>query len=131
VQSKAPAIFTAEEDTAPFGLRVNEIVRTPLGVTGTVLGIKYSDAESKADGKVWVRYGTGQECPLELHAQAMGYERCSDADHIRRDIDQYNKAMAALDKQRQEMEALMRMKALGIEPPTSGGKKGAKKKKKK
>lgn len=127
-QAKAPAIFTDDQDTAPFGVRVNEIVRTPLGVTGTVLGVKYSDADAKLDGRIWLRYKTGQECPLELHA-----ERCSDSDHIRRDIDEYNRAMAALEKERQEQEMLMRLKALGLEPPTKSksAKKGGGKKKKK
>lgn len=52
---KGPAIYTDQEHLQRFSLAVNEIVKTPLGVTGTVCGVKYATAEQAASltgGKV-------------------------------------------------------------------------------
>ena len=46
-KKKGPAIFTADEDVAPFGLRFNDIVSTPMGLTCTVAGVKYDNADTK------------------------------------------------------------------------------------
>ena len=61
---------------------------------------------------------------------AMGCKRASDADHIRRDVNAYNAAIAAMVLERQQLEEAMRLRALGIEPPGKASKKGEKKKKK-
>jgi hypothetical protein len=50
VQKKAPAIFTADEHLQPFGLRVRDLVRSPLGVTGVVVGVRYPSTE-RAEAK--------------------------------------------------------------------------------
>lgn len=38
---KAPEFITDDADCMAFGLRYLDIVRTPLGLTGKVLGVKY------------------------------------------------------------------------------------------
>ena len=38
--SKATAYSTTPEDLKPFGFNFRDLVRTPLGVVGTVLGVK-------------------------------------------------------------------------------------------
>jgi hypothetical protein len=48
VQKKGPSIYVEEEHLRPFGLSLNELVRTPLGITGSVIGVKYSSVESAA-----------------------------------------------------------------------------------
>lgn len=40
-KTKAPEFITDEADCLAFGLRYQDIVRTPLGLTGKVLGVKY------------------------------------------------------------------------------------------
>ncbi len=45
--------------------QMNDIVRTPLGVCGTVIGVKYENMNVKETGRVWLRYENGQEAPLE------------------------------------------------------------------
>eukprot|EP00877_Chromochloris_zofingiensis_P012143 jgi/Chrzof1/7182/Cz02g13320.t1 len=42
-----------------------EIVRTPLGLQGTVIGVKYDEPGNKDSGRIWVRYENGHEAPLE------------------------------------------------------------------
>lgn len=54
------------------------------------------------------------------------------ADHIRRDVQSYNDELEKMIEKRKREEEEMRLRALGIEPPTkSAGKKSGKKKKKK
>ncbi|GFH12503.1 uncharacterized protein HaLaN_08207, partial [Haematococcus lacustris] len=64
-KGKKPAIITNEADLVPFGFKMLDIVRTPLGITGTVIGVKYENVEQKLGGRVWVRYENGSEAPLE------------------------------------------------------------------
>lgn len=52
---KGPAIYTDPLHLERFSLNVDEIVKTPLGITGTVCGVKYATAEQAASfsgGKV-------------------------------------------------------------------------------
>lgn len=39
-KKKGPTYYTSEGDLEPFGFKLNDIIRTPLGVTGTVIGVK-------------------------------------------------------------------------------------------
>lgn len=45
---KGAAIYTDPTHLELFSLAVNEIVKTPLGITGTVCGVKYATAEQAA-----------------------------------------------------------------------------------
>jgi hypothetical protein len=40
IQKKGPAYFTNDVDLEPFGFRMNDIMQTPLGVAGTIIGVK-------------------------------------------------------------------------------------------
>ncbi|KAJ9533756.1 hypothetical protein QJQ45_026783, partial [Haematococcus lacustris] len=102
---KKPAIITNEADLVPFGFKMLDIVRTPLGITGTVIGVKYENVEQKLGGRVWVRYENGSEAPLEPKLGAgvmssLGYRRCSEAVHIQRDVDRHVAAQKALEEQK-------------------------------
>ncbi len=50
--------------------QVQDLVRTPLGLLGTVLGVKYDEPSSPDTGRLWVRYDNGHEAPLEPRAGA-------------------------------------------------------------
>jgi len=94
-KKKGPAFYTAPEDTQPFGFLVHDIVRTPVGLTGTVIGVKYDDPENKETGRLWVEYPGGKQSPLEPRLGAgfigtLGYRRAPEAEHIRRDVDAFN-----------------------------------------
>jgi hypothetical protein len=39
-KAKGPTYYTADDDLEPFGFKMNDIIRTPLGVAGTVIGVK-------------------------------------------------------------------------------------------
>jgi hypothetical protein len=55
-----------------------------------VQSIKYNNLGVKSNGKVWCGMEQGRgSAPWSMRRQWA--ERCSDADHIRQDIDQYNK----------------------------------------
>ena len=40
-KAKAPEFATSDEDCLPFGVRVADYVRTPLGLQARVLGVKW------------------------------------------------------------------------------------------
>jgi hypothetical protein len=134
---KAPPICTGEDHLQVFGLSANEIVKTPLGVRGTVLGVKYTSAEqavTMTGGKLWVLYETGLEAPVEWEP-AHGYARCSPADHIHRDVLAYEAELERIAAERAAAEEAARM---GLDPAVGGSgggkskdKGGATKKKKK
>jgi hypothetical protein len=39
-KAKGPTYYTEDEHCTPFGFRANDIIKTPLGLTGTVIGVK-------------------------------------------------------------------------------------------
>ena len=39
-KGKGPTYYTDDSDLEPFGFKLNDIIRTPLGVAGTVIGVK-------------------------------------------------------------------------------------------
>lgn len=84
-----------------------------------------------ADGKLWVRYNNGLECPTDYET-AHGYSRCSVAEHIRRDVYEYASMILAMEEERLRIENEDRLRALGIDLPTvdKKGEKGKGKKKK-
>jgi hypothetical protein len=94
-KKKGPEFYTGEEDLSPFGFKLRDIVCTPIGLKGTVIGVKYDPPgpENKDSAQIWVEYADGKRCPLEpkLHSgfigQAAGYRRVSEADHIWRDVE--------------------------------------------
>jgi hypothetical protein len=130
---KLQAFYTQAEHLDQFGLEVNEIVKTPLGLHGTVIGVKYSSseqAESLAGGKIWIKYMNGLESPIE-YEPAHGYSKASISDHIARDVNAYNEELEKLAEERRQQEEAMRLRALGIEPPPKGKEKAGKGKGKK
>lgn len=42
-RKKKVALFTASEHTGIFGVRMHDIIRTPIGCTVTVIGVKYDN----------------------------------------------------------------------------------------
>lgn len=66
---------------------------------------RFEEPENKESGRVWVRYSNSHEAPLEPKLGAgymaqLGYRRCSEADHIRRDVDNHVAEQKKLDQQR-------------------------------
>lgn len=116
-----------------FGLKVDEIVKTPLGMHGTVIGVKYSSAEQAealSGGKLWIKYVNGLESPIE-YEESHGYAKGTVSEHIARDVDSYNAELEVMAAERMKLEEEARLRALGIEPPSKGKDKGDGKKKKK
>lgn len=71
---------------APFGVQVRDIISTPLGVKGTVLGVRA--------GVLWLRWPGGVESPTLAEAvdksklEEYGYVRRPQSAHIQRSIDE-------------------------------------------
>lgn len=121
-KKKGPTYYTTDEDMAPFGFKVNDIIRTPLGITGTVIGVKYENPEQKETGRVWVKYENDHEAPLEPklgagYMSALGYRRCSEADHIRRDVDIHSEAQKKVDDERKIVAEILTYKEAGLPIP--------------
>eukprot|EP00899_Mesostigma_viride_P003257 jgi/Mesvir1/12932/Mv05950-RA.1 len=135
-KKKAPTFYTTDEDLAPFGVKMNDIVRTPLGLTGTVIGVKYADINDKGAGKLWLEYPDGLQAPLEPsrscgNIAALGYLLSSESDHIWRDVTKLRMEAEENETKRREAEERMRirMEQLALELAAEA-KKNAKKKKK-
>jgi len=93
---------------------VNDIVRTPVGLTGTVIGVKYDDPNNKETGRLWVEYFGGKRSPLEPRLGAgfigtLGYRRAPEAEHIRRDVDTFNQKLREMEERRKEIEEKHRL----------------------
>ncbi|KAL4448184.1 hypothetical protein ABPG75_005403 [Micractinium tetrahymenae] len=77
---KAPAYLTGTEHLAPWGLQAGQLVRSSLGVEGTVLGVKLGGTGSE----LWVRWTGGLEAPADTTG---GVCAAPGAEQLRRDID--------------------------------------------
>uniref|UniRef100_A0A7S0V546 Uncharacterized protein n=1 Tax=Polytomella parva TaxID=51329 RepID=A0A7S0V546_9CHLO len=135
-KKKGPTLITTPEDISSFGFQLNDIVRTPVGLTATVIGVKYDSPEAKETGRVWVKYENGHEAPLEPRLGSgfmnqLGYRRCGEADHIRRDVTQHALEMKKLDDERKVVEEILRCKEQGLPIPENLLPKEKPKKKKK
>jgi len=52
-KAKGPVYFVTDEHCSPFGFRANDIIKTPLGLTGTVIGVKYDAPDDRESGRLW------------------------------------------------------------------------------
>mmetsp|Transcript_11552 Transcript_11552/g.15737 ORF Transcript_11552/g.15737 Transcript_11552/m.15737 type:complete len:169 (+) Transcript_11552:424-930(+) len=121
-KKKGPAFYTDEQDLAPFGFKLRDIVCTPLGLKGTIIGVKYDPPgpENRDSARLWVEYPGGKHAPLEpklqngFIGQAAGYRKVAEAEHIWRDVttirtrleEEDEARTAALERQRLRFEAL-------------------------
>lgn len=53
-KAKGPTYYVEDVRCIPFGFRANDIIKTPLGLTGTVIGVKYENPDDQATGRLWV-----------------------------------------------------------------------------
>ena len=127
-----PAYLTDEEHCAPFGLFANDIVTTPLGISCTVLGVKYAGSvEDRENARVWVRYPNGREAPIENPAEYVfgnGYVRGDGNEMLRREAarvaEEARRVLAA--KIKADREAAAKEAAIKAEEAAKEAKKKAK-----
>lgn len=87
-KGKGPAFLTDAEALGPYGVRVRDIIRTPLGVEAEVVGV------SSKDGLLWLSWPGNVQSPIPSKAkskadmEAFGYVRKAEAFHIQRSIDE-------------------------------------------
>lgn len=67
--------------------------------------LRFEEPENKESGRIWVKYANGHEAPLEPKLAAgymsqLGYRKCSEADHIRRDVEVHMEEQKKQDEQR-------------------------------
>ncbi|KAL3139441.1 hypothetical protein ABBQ38_003771 [Trebouxia sp. C0009 RCD-2024] len=108
-------------------LKLKDIVRTPLGVTGTVIGVKLVEASQPETARLWVAYSSGLEAPLEPQLSAgqlsdLGYTKVSDADHVHRDISVLEADEAAWEVRKKELTEEAAQKAAEAAEPDKKGK---------
>lgn len=133
-KKKGPAFYTGDVDMKPFGFKVRDIVQTPLGLSGTVIGVKYEggNPENRDSARLWVEYPGGRQAPLEPRPSqgfigSLGYKRSSDADHIWRDVVELREKMRIKEEERQRINELNRLRteALNLAAAVPKGKKAA------
>ncbi|GAQ89812.1 hypothetical protein KFL_005650040 [Klebsormidium nitens] len=117
-QSK-PTFYTGEEHCLPFGFRAGDLIRTPLGLIGTILGVKFARPDDKETGVMWVEYEGGKQVPLERGV--VGYERLTEAEHIWRDVVVIRTRVQKEEEERAAIEQAqrLRMEALALEAAAS------------
>ncbi|DBA89252.1 hypothetical protein WJX77_003056 [Trebouxia sp. C0004] len=133
-KAKKVAYLTADEDLAPFGFKLKDVIRTPLGITGTVIGVKLVEASQPETARLWVAYSSGLEAPLEPqlsagHLSDLGYKRVSEADHVHRDIKVLEENEVAWEVRKKELTEEAAKKAAEAAEPDKKGKDADKKKK--
>ena len=83
-KTKAPAYLTDESLVSPFGFAVDDVIVTPLGLRGTVLGVKPRGWPSVGYA-MYVRYeGTGRQ--MHRSRTTSGYRREAEVAHVWRDV---------------------------------------------
>ncbi|BFI29416.1 hypothetical protein AXG93_3960s1230 [Marchantia polymorpha subsp. ruderalis] len=96
-KGKGGAFCTGEEDMKPFNeFKAKDLILTPLGLIGTILGVKYAKKGDKDSGVLWVEWKEGFRSPLEK--DLTGYKRCTEADLVWRDVGEFNKKMFTVDE---------------------------------
>mmetsp|Transcript_31140 Transcript_31140/g.77505 ORF Transcript_31140/g.77505 Transcript_31140/m.77505 type:complete len:150 (-) Transcript_31140:192-641(-) len=131
-KAKGPTYYVEDDHCLPFGFRANDIIKTPLGLTGTVIGVKYENPDLKETGRLWVLYDGGKEAPIE-NPQAQtaefpaAYRRSTEGSHIWRDVTRIRAQMKVIEEARAiaDRYATVRMEALNLES-AKGAAKGAK-----
>ncbi|GBF91142.1 hypothetical protein Rsub_04811 [Raphidocelis subcapitata] len=121
-KAAAPAYETSPEALAAFGFQVNELVRTPLGLSASVLGIRFEQPGDKDSARLWVRYSSGHEAPLEPKQAAgalnsLGYRHCAEADAIRAAVAAQEAEAARDDEARARAAEVQRLLAAGEPVP--------------
>eukprot|EP00884_Botryococcus_braunii_P008111 jgi/Botrbrau1/17300/Bobra.0015s0056.2 len=123
-KKKVPQKYlTAPEHTEPFGFKAQDLIRTPLGVTVTVLGVRYDDTADASSARLWVKYQSGLEAPLEPrvgvgHLAALGYNSCTPFDYIERDLKSLRMDIEKRHQYRQ-LENASQPAAAAAETPTA------------
>lgn len=73
-----------------FGVRQKDIVRTPLGMEGEVLGTKTPDKEDPSTWRLWLGYPNGFKAPIDPRNKdemaSRGYRKASESAHVVRDM---------------------------------------------
>jgi hypothetical protein len=118
-------------------------VRTPLGLSATVLGVRYEQPGQKESGRLWVRYENDDVAPLEPKQAAgslsqLGYRQCAEAERIRAAVAAQEAEAAQQEEQQRRVEEVQRLLGAGEPvpehllpaalktPAAPAGKKGAK-----
>ena len=113
-KAKGPAYYTDQDGVdhcAPFGFAPNDIITTPIGLRGTVLGVKYDKAAEREGGVMWVKYdGTGREAPIENPTTTDGYSRDTEGAHVRREVQRIREEVLRKEAVKEAALALIRAK---------------------
>lgn len=90
-KAKEPDYQTADNFLLDvFGVRQRDIVRTPLGMEGEVLGTKTPDKDDPSTWRLWLGYPNGFKAPIDPRNKdemaSRGYRKASDSAHVVRDM---------------------------------------------
>ena len=90
-KKKRKAFDNSDEACGMFGVHAGTLLRTPLGRTATVIGVKYSDPDKKLEPMLWVELPNGTKSPLDvMPGLPLGEQHVtvlSRFEHLARDVD--------------------------------------------
>ena len=109
-KTKAPAYLTDESLVSPFGFAVDDIIVTPLGLRGTVLGVKPKRTDDPSVGyAMYVRYeGTGKTNAILDPRTTSGYRREAEVAHVWRDVNRIAEEKRRRDAEKAKVLAVVR-----------------------
>jgi len=95
-----------------------------------VIGVKYSaGVESRESARLWVEFTGGRQSPLEPspihgHIGSQGYNRDSEANHVRRDVAELQAKLKAKQEEWKVIESQnsLRLEALNLSNAPKKGK---------
>ncbi|KAI5070475.1 hypothetical protein GOP47_0014818 [Adiantum capillus-veneris] len=110
---KAPAFYTDQVSLAPFKVQGKDLVKTSLGLTASVVGIKHNSKESEGEtgpGTLWVDYRGGYRAPIEKY----GFEKCFAPALLWQSMHEFEKMVEAAEGMRDKIQELNELFKLGL-----------------
>lgn len=94
-KKKAPAFYTDEGSLAPYKVQAKDLIKTSLGLTASVVGVKHSSKEGEGEmdpGTLWVDYRWGYRSPIEKDR----FEPCYATTQLWRSVHEFEKVKELL-----------------------------------
>ncbi|MCO5605635.1 hypothetical protein L7F22_059818 [Adiantum nelumboides] len=110
---KAPAFYTDQVSLVPFKVQAKDLIKTSLGLTASVVGIKHTSKEGEGEtglGTLWVDYRGGYRVPIEKD----GFEKCFAPSRLWQTMHEFHQVVEADEAMRDKIQELNELFKLGL-----------------
>ncbi|KAH7307709.1 hypothetical protein KP509_22G073200 [Ceratopteris richardii] len=112
-KKKAPPFYTDKARLAPYGVQAKDLIKTSLGLTASVVGIKRNSKEGEEEdtlGPLWVDYRCGYRAPIEKDS----FETCFAPAQLWKTVHEFEKGIEADEEMREKIHELNTLFKLGL-----------------